>query len=63
MLNRDECDRIADYFEAWELVELLRLPIEDIIEYFEDEIEDKLAAINEVLGIESDEDDGTQEGI
>ena len=29
---------IADRFHAWELVEILEIPVEDIIEIFEDEI-------------------------
>lgn len=39
---------LADYFEAYELVELLGLTVTDIEAAFPDEIEEKMNAIREV---------------
>lgn len=52
-MNEEIKDRIADYFEAWELVEVLKKYIDtaDIIEAFEDIIEDKIDDIEEIMGI------------
>lgn len=55
MLDKETKDRIADYFDAWELVEFLQLPVEEIITVFEDEIEEALDDIEELMGIRSDE--------
>lgn len=54
-MNREVKKRIADYFESWELCEFLRLPIAELIEAFEGEVEDALEDINELMGINEDE--------
>ncbi len=41
--------RIADYFDSWELVELLKLETEDILFAFEDEILEKIDDIKELM--------------
>lgn len=41
--------RIADYFEAYDLVEYLGVSTMQIIEAFEEEIEAKLDAIEELM--------------
>lgn len=48
---------LIDRFESWELVEFLQLPIEDIVEYFEDEIIENEEDILELLGVISDGED------
>lgn len=50
---------LADRLEGWELVEMLEIPIEDIIELFEPDILDHLDDILEELNMEPIEyDDG-----
>lgn len=50
-------DAIKDRWEGWELVEVLNLPIEDILLEFEEEIFEKLSEIKELLNIEDDNDE------
>ena len=54
-MDREQKKRIADYFESWELAEFLRLPVAELIEAFEGEVEDALEDINELMGINEDE--------
>lgn len=61
MINREVKGWLADYFEANDLVELLRLPVEEVIEAFEDEIEERLDDLLEIMGMEV-ERDGEVEG-
>lgn len=51
MMDRETKARIADFFEGFELAEFLRLPVEEIIERFEDEVEDGIDDINELMGL------------
>jgi hypothetical protein len=48
-------ERLADFFEADELVEYLVIPVEDIVEAFEDVIEERLDSILELMGVENGE--------
>jgi hypothetical protein len=48
-MDNDTKQRIADYFDPWDLVELLGLTTEEIVEAFEDAIEEKLDAIEELM--------------
>lgn len=41
--------RLMDRFHGWELVELLDIPVEDIIEYFSDKIEENREEIEEIM--------------
>jgi hypothetical protein len=41
--------RIIDYFDPWDLVHYLGLTTEDIVSAFEEDIEDKLSAIEELM--------------
>lgn len=50
--------RIADYYEAHELVEFLQITVEDVIERFADEIEEKLDEIDEDMDYREKEYDG-----
>lgn len=45
---------LADRYEAWELVEMLRIPTEEIISMFEDVILDHLQDLKEELEIEDE---------
>ncbi len=47
-------DKIADFFESWELAEYLKLDTRDLIEAFEDEVEDKLEGLKELMGLEDE---------
>lgn len=49
--------RIGDYFEGFELVEYLQLTIEQVIEAFEDEIEENIDDIEEFIGVRQTEED------
>lgn len=52
-LDNETKERISDYFDPWELVSFLSLKLStrDIIDAFEDEIEDSLNEIEEEMGI------------
>lgn len=50
-MDEEAKKRIADYFDAWDLVEYLRLRTEDIIDAFEGEIEEVLEDIEELMGV------------
>jgi hypothetical protein len=54
MLTEEERNRVIDYFDPWELVELLKVSIHEVIDVFEDVIEDYLPAINEIMGVEDE---------
>lgn len=51
MLTEELKGLIADYFEAWELIEFLRPPVEDVVEAFDELIEERLDDILEEMGI------------
>lgn len=55
-MTNDLKKALADYFEAWDLVELLEIPTDDIIDAFEDMIEDRLDDIAEHIGYTESED-------
>lgn len=48
-MDEETKNRIADYFDPWDLVHYLGLTTEEIVSAFEDEIEEKLAAIEELM--------------
>lgn len=48
---------LIDRFESWELAEFLGTPIEDFVEYFEEEIIDNEEDILELLGVIADGED------
>lgn len=50
-MDRDTKARIEDFFTAAELAEYLQLPVGDLIERFEDEIEEALEDIDELMGV------------
>lgn len=53
-MDNDTKQRITDYFDPWDLVEYLGLTTEDIVAAFEDEIEERLEAIEELMGVSRD---------
>lgn len=64
ILDEDSLDpsfksAISDRLNGWELVEFLDIPIEDIVELFEEEILDNIEEIKELIGftIETEEND------
>ena len=48
-MDKETRAKIADYFEGFELIEFLQITVEDVIERFEDEIEEKLDDILEEI--------------
>ena len=55
MLDRETRARIIDYFDPWELVEFLGVKTQDVVEVFEDEIEELLEDIEELMGLNDDD--------
>jgi hypothetical protein len=43
--------RIEDFFEGFELVEFLQLPVSEILLAFEEEVEEHLGEIEELIGV------------
>lgn len=54
-MNKDTKKRIADYFEAFDLVAFLQVSVEDVIEAFEEDIEEALEEIEELMGLTNGE--------
>lgn len=52
--------RIEDFFEGFELVEFLQISVEDIIDRFEDEIEEAIEEIEELIGVRERHNDGAE---
>ena len=50
-MTKEERAHIADYFEAPDLVDFLRLKTEDIIDAFEDDVIELLDDLLEIAGI------------
>lgn len=58
-MTNDLKKALADYFDAWDLVDLLEITTEDIIDAFDDMIEDRIDEIKEHIGYVEDDDDAT----
>jgi hypothetical protein len=52
--SKEVKDRIADFFEASELVDFLRISVEDVIEAFEEDIEEAIDDIEDMMGVKHD---------
>jgi hypothetical protein len=50
-VDRETRKRIEDFFEGFELVEFLQVPVSEIIERFEEEVEAALDEIEELIGV------------
>lgn len=48
---------IIDRLEPWELVDFLQIPMEEILEAFEDLIEDKIKDLQEFVGLTIDDEE------
>jgi hypothetical protein len=48
---------ILDRLEPWELVEFLQIPMEEILDAFEDLIEDKITDLQEFVGFTIDDEE------
>lgn len=59
MLTREVKERIADFFTATELVDFLCVEVEDVIDTFEEVIEEALDDIEEFMGLRTN--DGEEE--
>lgn len=57
MLDREFKNRIVDYFDPWDLIEFLGVKTDDVIEAFEIEIEEAIDDIEELMGMNKDEQD------
>lgn len=57
MLSKETKARIADYFEAADLVDFLQIKVEDIIEAFEEDLEENLDDIVDMIGIRRGNED------
>lgn len=58
MENDDLLTILKDRFEGWELVELLQVPIEEVVDAFEDLILEKIEDVYDILGLENGTDAG-----
>lgn len=45
----ERLNRVIDYFDAWDLVQLLGLSSADIVTAFSDDVEDKIEALEEII--------------
>lgn len=48
-MDRELRKRIEDFFEGYELVEYLQIPVEDVVDAFEDQIEEVLEDVEEYI--------------
>jgi hypothetical protein len=53
-MNNDIKKVLTDFFDAWDLVDLLEISTKDIIDAFEDMIEDRLDEILDHVGYNPD---------
>lgn len=50
-MDEETKKRIADFFEPWDLAEYLGITTLEIIEAFEDKVEEALDDIEELIGV------------
>lgn len=53
-MDKETKNRIADFFEAWDLIEFLQVSVDDVLDSFEDEIVEALDDIEELMGVKND---------
>ena len=53
-MDEDLKNRIADYFESWQLAEYLNLSSLDIIDAFEDDVLANINELEELMGVNDD---------
>lgn len=54
-MDKETKARLADFFEPWDFVQLLGLTTEQIIEAFEDVVEDNLEDLDEIMEYRAEE--------
>ena len=50
-MDKDFKQILYDRFEGWELVEFLQIPIQDIVDIFEDQIIENIEDVEDLAGI------------
>lgn len=55
-MTREEKARLADYFDAGGFAELIGVTTEDLIEAFEERVEEALEDLEELMGIRRDDE-------
>jgi hypothetical protein len=60
-VDQETKQRIEDFFEGFELVEFLQLPVSEIIDRFEDEIESAIDEIEELMQVRERKEGYTEE--
>lgn len=45
----EELNRVADYFEPWDLIQLLGLTTAEVVQAFEDEVRDALEDLEDIM--------------
>lgn len=53
-------ERIADFFDAWDLVAFLQVSTRDIIEAFPEELEEALEDIEDIMDVRKRERNATE---
>jgi len=55
-MRKELRDQIIDFFDPWDLVEYLNIPVEDIVDAFEEYIETLEEDIEEFIGVVRNEE-------
>lgn len=50
-MDKETRKRIEDFFEGFELVEYLQIPVDEVVDAFEEQIEENLDEIEEFIGV------------
>jgi hypothetical protein len=50
-MDRETRKRIEDFFEGFELVDFLQIPVDEVFDAFEVQIEENLDEIEEFIGV------------
>jgi hypothetical protein len=56
-VDEETRNRIIDFFEGFELIEFLQLPVEEVVDAFEAEIEEALDEIEELMQVRRRKED------
>ena len=54
LVNKTTLERLIDYFEPGELADFLGVSVEDVALAFEDEVDLKIAQLNDLMGVDND---------
>lgn len=60
-LDEDLKEIICDRLEGWELVEFLQIPIELIVETFEDKIQENIEDVKDFCGLREENNNNEKE--